>query len=212
MTPTIEAQLRKKLERLSQLRPGVFGSDAHNFELHPPLSEARVAQFERHAKIALPSDYRWFITTIGDGGAGPFYGVFRLGEMDDDFASRRWQEGDAVVGSLAAPFLLSDEWNDLTGKPEDSRSEDDPDAYEAQLDAFEERYFHPVDGAIPICHRGCALRVWLVVSGPETGNLWDDNRADYEGFAPIAASNAPRTSFLTWYHGWMDTSLERTNV
>ena len=42
-----------------------------------------------------------------------------------------------------------------------------------------------VNGAIPICHLGCCLRQWLVVTGPEAGNVWDDVRADYAGFKPV---------------------------
>jgi hypothetical protein len=35
------------------------------------------------------------------------------------------------------------------------------------------------------CHRGGALRLWLVVSGGEAGNVWCDDRADYMGITPI---------------------------
>ena len=46
------------------------------------------------------------------------------------------------------------------------------------------RYWVPVDGAIPVCHEGCAVRDWLVVSGPEAGRVWHDATADMKGWSP----------------------------
>ena len=43
----------------------------------------------------------------------------------------------------------------------------DEHEYERQYDEFEKRYWDSsrVNGAIPICEIGCALRIWLVVTG-----------------------------------------------
>lgn len=37
-----------------------------------------MAAFERLCGISLPADYRAFITSLGDGGAGPGYGLLPL--------------------------------------------------------------------------------------------------------------------------------------
>ena len=47
-------------------------------QLNNPVSEPDVASFEQKHGISLPPDYREFITRVGNGGAGPFYGVFAL--------------------------------------------------------------------------------------------------------------------------------------
>ena len=51
----------------------------------------------------------------------------------------------------------------------------------------EAQYWNPaiMDGAIPICHKGCALRQWLVIHGDQRGFVWDDNRVDNTGIAPF---------------------------
>jgi len=166
-----------------------------------------VAGFERGHAVRLPESYRWFVTAIGDGGAGPGYGVLKLGEMDDDFGYASWREGDGFVGKLERPFPFTERWNDLSGRPSEELLERDERAYEAQLDQFEKGYFAPIDGAIPICHFGCAIRVWLVVSGSEYGHLWRDDRASDGGWEPISLPDKPRLTFLDWYCRWVEYAL-----
>lgn len=60
----------------------VFGSKKHQYRLGPVLSESDVSDFERRHGVALPDDYRQFLTEVGNGGAGPMYGIFPL-KADD---------------------------------------------------------------------------------------------------------------------------------
>jgi len=39
--------------------------------------------------------------------------------MDDGFDLKQWHENDGFVGVLSQPFLLTSDWNDLTGRPAD---------------------------------------------------------------------------------------------
>jgi hypothetical protein len=202
-------ELLQQIALLLERQPEVFGASVHQFVLDEPLSVSEIEVFERRHCILLPEDYRWFITNAGNGGAGPYYGVFPLGAMDDGNEISSWEEGHAIVGSLAEPFPHDAAWNDLSLEPADDLAESDEAAYEAQLESFEEAYFSPrvTQGAIPICHLGCAHRVWLVISGAERGHLWLDKRADREGLEPIAGAQNKRTSFLEWYQNWVDSSL-----
>ena len=47
------------------------------------------------------------------------------------------------------------------------------EAWDRELEAH---YWDPaiMNGAIPICHKGCALRQWLVIHGEQRGFVWDD--------------------------------------
>lgn len=111
------SSVRNALKRLRDANATAFGSDDHGFLLNPTLAESDVVTFEHRHNIQLPIDYRHFLTSIGDGGAGPYYGVFRLGKMDSGFGFKSWQEDDGFIGILSQPFPLNNEWNDLTSRP-----------------------------------------------------------------------------------------------
>ncbi len=202
-------RIRSDLDLLRKARGKikVFGAEAHGFQMNAPLPEATVHQFEQQNGIALPSDYREFLIRIGNGGAGPYYGVFKLGEMDKGWEQASWKECSDFVGCLSKPFPHTQEWNDLNGRPD--CDEGDEAEYEKQLAAFEQRYFNSeiVNGAIPICHTGCAIRHWLVVTGVEAGNMWCDGRANDSGLYPLQQEGIPRFTFYAWYRRWLDEAL-----
>jgi len=183
----------------------VFDAESHRFLVNLPLSEAAVEAFEREHRVSLPSDYRRFLTEIGNGGAGPFYGVFPLGVMDDNFGLRTWSENDGTVGVLSEPFPYEKEWNDLSGQPNDALLETDEAEYNRRLELFSDSYWcsSHVNGAIPICHEGCALRVWLVLNGSQAGCLWRDLRSEFAGLKPIQTADGSPATFASWYGEWL---------
>ena len=85
------------------------------------------------------------------------------------------------------------------------------DEYERVFDAFEARYWSVslMNGAFPICHIGCALRLWLVVTGKETGNIWFDSRADFKGVSPLLLRSGARATFTSWYSEWLEEELAK---
>jgi len=194
-------QVRTSMKRLSGSQIVFFGADQHHFAINPPLPDVEVVAFEQIHRISLPADYRHFITHIGNGGAGPSYGIFPLGQMDENYNLKYWFERDGFLGVLSDPFPLIVSWNNLSGKPSDQLIDTDPDEYDRQFAAFEEIYWNTVriNGAFPICHIGCGIRIWLVVSGDEAGHLWRDGRADYAGLSPLTLKDKSLATFSSWY-------------
>ncbi|HEX4512843.1 MAG TPA: SMI1/KNR4 family protein, partial [Polyangiaceae bacterium] len=131
---------------------------------------------EEQVGVRLPDDYRVFLLEVGAGGAGPGYGIFLLARAD----GWGWDgDGATLTGDLATPFPHANEWN-VTFEEWDEEAEAE-DAYWARRDVWnDDVYWHPkqTTGAICICHEGCALRDWLVVTGPQRGMMWSDQRAD----------------------------------
>jgi len=203
-------QIQNSLRRLSDAPITLFGADSHHIILNPPLTEDEILTFQQFHQITLPEDYRHFLSRIGNGGAGPYYGVFPLGKMDLGTKLDSWREGDGFVGMLSKPFPLRDAWNDLSGRPSAELIDANLEEYELHLAAFEKFYWDParVNGAFPICTLGCALRISLVVSGEQAGHLWLDRRADDNGLSPIILKNNRRATFSAWYQEWLDDALQ----
>jgi hypothetical protein len=81
----------------------VFGASTHRYKLHSALSERELAAFEQKHDINLPPDYRDFLRHGGDGGAGPAYGLFRLGDWAQD-------AGPVTNTYLCTPFPHNEAW------------------------------------------------------------------------------------------------------
>ena len=112
-----------------------------------------------------------------------------------------------MVSDLQTPFPHPIAWNPAFRERAEDEDEHD---YWAERDAWDAAtYFKPqqTDGAICICHEGCAIRDWLVVTGRERGNMWRDDRASDNGLSPHE-SMGQRVTFGTWYLNWL-ASAER---
>ena len=210
--PTV-LRLLDELDR-GDPRREVFGSGSHDYKLNPPLPASVIEAFEGRHGVSLPEDYRRFITEIGDGGAGPCYGVLPFGKDDDD---RDW-EGGGLVGDPSRPFPHTTSWNlpesFWDGEPDPppgTPPEEEDRLMEAWDRELEAHYWDPaiMDGAIPICHLGCALRQWLVIHGPQRGFVWNDDRADNGGISPLLGDSGEPVTFSRWYMTWLEDSLRR---
>ena len=195
---TIFDVIRVRLQLLQSILPKtvdriIEGQQQH---LNPALTEDQLQRFETEHRIALPQDYRAFLLHIGNGGTGPGYGLEMLGHA----YGVAWEENPGLVGDLAKPFPYLDAWN------EESIDGTRPIAeqYQQQDEYWSSKH---VNGAIPICHHGCNLRECLIVTGPERGNMWFDDRADWQGLYPDKKSDRERITFLDWYTAWLEQSI-----
>ena len=77
------SEVQKILDAARQLDPGyaLFGAKKHQYRLRPPLAPALIHKIETRHGLELPEDYVYFLTEIGDGGAGPDYGIDSFAEQ-----------------------------------------------------------------------------------------------------------------------------------
>jgi hypothetical protein len=203
-------RITKSVTTLRESQSTIFGASSHRFLLNDKLTETEVEAFERLHKVRLPSDYRNFLKLIGNGGAGPFYGVFRLGTMDDPgFSPGNWRD---EVGILSEPFPYETEPSDPIGKPTDEIFVVGPEGYRRMVRDLGDWknyddcawYWAPLNGAIPICHVGCGYLFWLVLTGSQAGRMWHDGRAAALGLEPVLRGNGSAVTFATWYEEWLN--------
>jgi hypothetical protein len=152
-----------KIERLRSLLQSssskirAFGADVHRWQFHPPISIARVLEFENRVGVTLPSAYRDFLVQISSGGAGPAYGLIFF-----DGVSQH-------ASALDVPFPWVKAHNPYDGGPDPS-----DEIHDAQA-----------NGTIAICDEGCGYLHRLVVNGDARGSMWIDSRVSDGGFIPL---------------------------
>jgi len=206
------ANIKDKLEQLRKLdkKYVIFGSPKHRYQLNPKISKQQIENFEIKYGIELPDGYAKFLMHLGNGGAGPFYGVETLeGSLFDDLD---YKDPDTIL-NLSKPFPHSTAWNlnfDSVFDVNENEAE-----YYLELEKFEEVYFATslMDGSLAVCNLGCGINVHLIVNGNEYGNMWTDNRSGDYGIHPFdELGNKERIGFLDWYELWLDNSLEKINT
>lgn len=200
------SDIRSRLDRLASHAPAgqVFGANGHGFRLFGVLGGDQLARFERERRFVVPPEYAIFLTEVGDGGAGPGYGLFPLG-MCDGVGGELQPWSLELVGDLSRDFPHDTAWN-LPAAELQPELEVTDDQLEAWIRQHDRAYFAPslMDGAIPIAHMGCAIQLYLVVAGPLAGQVWTDDRASDGGIYPCEP-----VTFGEWYLQWLD-ACERT--
>ena len=205
-------------ERVLRLKPRaeIFGSASHQFRLLDRLSEKEVNDAEAQFGVRFPEEYRSFLLEVSAGGAGPFYGIFSLERQGEVWGFVG--DGADMSKGLEQDWRFEKAWN-LDGHPiwdeePDEETFDDIELFDEAWDDYQER-FRAIywdnkwtQGAIVICHEGCALRDWLVVSGKERGNIWRDLSADELGLYPLPEENfnkdtSKRLGFADFYLNWL---------
>jgi hypothetical protein len=175
------------------------GEREHRFRLLPPLTEPEVWAYEERNGIRLPEDYRLFITRLGNGGAGPYYGVQPLDPAvrDPQIAQPYLFGPDDLCASYGLVDLGPLAWR-----------------HELMRNDHQDGYWEQTAGAVWLCRQEQARWAYheygepwtlLVVSGAGHGRLVTIER-DEGRFAPIYH---PAPDFLGWYEEWLDTRATR---
>lgn len=79
------------------------------------------------------------------------------------------------------------------------------DACRAWLNEYEALFEWSTSGAVNLSHEECGYCYWLIVSGPERGRIWHDERPGDGSFYPLGTPDAP-VGFRAWYLGWVAKS------
>ena len=115
--PSWAKRILKLLEQAKAKDPDFerFGAYSHQYRLAAPASEEQILKFEEQQGIRLPEEYRDFLLHVGNGGAGPYYGLDGIRDLGDDLHDShgariyRVQEEPVIY-----PKMSDEEWNRMT--------------------------------------------------------------------------------------------------
>lgn len=181
----------------------LFGAEKHRYALNPPIDGAIVQNAEERYNFSLPSDYFEFITKVGDGGAGPDYGIDRFADF---IAESNKMNGYAEVyrKSLALPFevrsMLPEEVEEYAFSRESYEKE--PENYFVyERDHGDDEW--ETSGFYVLGTHGCQWDFGLITSGDRRGQVFD---TDNEGACYFIAG-----SFEEFYGQWLERLADTEN-
>lgn len=195
-------EIMKILEAAKEIDPGYekFGASAHQYRLNPPIERSFVRNIEERYGFTLPEDYFRFITEVGDGGAGPDYGIMPFADfLTAGNSLRAEQLKEAYRHSLARAFLLqpmaAEEVENFAIVTREGY-EKNPDAFfvcEGSIDNDElsESYGFYVLGT-----HGCQWDFGLIITGDRRGQVFDTDNEGAYGFVS--------ESFDSFYQNWLE--------
>ncbi|OWR31457.1 hypothetical protein CDO73_06940 [Saccharibacillus sp. O23] len=158
-----------------------FGAARHGYRMNETLDATQIASFEAAAGVTLPEEFSEFLQVVGNGGAGPYYGVtpLKLGERADRLRA----------DCLLSPDMSQARWNELTAFLEEtalSRAEK------------EQRLNELYGGLLEIGAMGWTFEMRLVLTGRHRGRIVYIDRTHQIPYFTYEAN------FLEWYERWLD--------
>ena len=200
----MKEQLHRIQQKLAQAKAAdkdlqVFGADAHQYHLNPPVSEAEVLAFEKKYGVQLPECYRAFMLTIGDAKAkksdfiaGPYFGLYAFGTSVDSLLYEKIETYLKAPCNLS-PDMTQEEWETLSDpllSSEEEEEEDDDKYFAERAKVF--------GGLLPLGSQGCTYEHALVLNGKYAGRVVN---VDLDLAQPKFAFEA---NFLDWYERYLD--------
>lgn len=160
----------------------VFGSEKHNYQLNPVIPLSEVQAYEQKHNIKLPSEYVFFVTQVGNGGAGPYYGIYGI-HVDKHYLA-------SYAGTpLLSSKLTKDMWAEKLAPM------DDDDCPDEVFDQIEEEILR---GTTSIGTQGCFYETLAIAEGDEENRIfyincdWDSEAMPFD----------TKMSFLEWYENF----------
>jgi len=182
-------RIKQKLEKAAgkDRTFAVFGASSHQYKVNEKLTAKELANWQATHQATLPESYTQFLQKIGNGGAGPYYGIYSLEKATS------YTETIALAGTcILRPEMTKEEWNHLT-EPLNS----DEDISDLEYDAARDKV---LGGMLCIGTQGCEYDMYLVLEGDHRGKIV--YTADFHPNHPFFF--VYEDSFLDWYERWLD--------
>lgn len=204
--PRIEVVLRQA--RRWDMDFPLFGSHSHAHLFRPPLPEEDAAAWEELMEVRLPEDYRRYLTCLGNGGAGPAYGLapfrcplrdyFREPAVFSDDQAERFNE---LARRWYVYFQENEDqlYDDYCAETPEERRMGFRDWDEARYRFIENTVAHFLfkSGQLFIANQGCSQDIYLLLSGTHRG-FCHGNSQEYDYSYPFWYQSADHRDAITW--------------
>ena len=203
-------KIKAVLEEASQwdMDYPLFGSHSHAHLFRPPLPIEELEAWEELMELHLPEDYRTYLTCLGNGGAGPAYGIAAFCCPLHDYLRKPAVFNDDQAERFGE---LSRRWYEYSHEDEDQLYA----AYCEQTSAERRMSYHDWDearyhfientvmrflfenGQLHIANQGCSHDIYLLLSGSHRGYC-HGNSDEYDYSYPFWYQPADHRGAITW--------------
>jgi len=179
----------------------IFGVSRHHYKLNCPVNKEFVHKVEEKYQFILPKDYAQFITEVGDGGAGPEYGIYPFGKIltkgKTPRIQKRYEEYRYSLGRefLPQPLLLKEYELELL----EINFEFDKQCYKQNPQIYfiyeNDTDLCDTDGFLELGTNG----IWwfgLITCGKRYGQIFETDRGGIYRFVAY--------SFTEFYQNWLN--------
>lgn len=182
-------RIKNKLEKAKRKDKAfsVFGASSHKYRVYEKLTAKELMDWQSKNQVTLPEPYTQFLTKVGNGGAGPYYGIYSIKKATS------YTDGNALATRCVLhPKMTKEEWNYLT-----EPLINDEDISDPEYDAARGKV---LGGMLCIGTQGCEYDMYLVLEGKHRGKIvyTSDFYPDHPFFFVY------EDNFLDWYERWLD--------
>ncbi len=171
----------------------VFGAKSHQYKLNPVIAMKDVHDYECKYNIQLPEEYVFFLTQVGNGGAGPYYGLFPLEQTIKHIPKLDCLSNEPLINT----HLTKEEWNLMIHK---SQKADD--------NKSDKIIWKICSGFIVLGTQGCTYDHILLLSGPDQGKVFNIDWNLEPDYPPCFTGMA----FLEWYENFFIEIISKHDV
>lgn len=186
-----------------------FGSDIHRYELNPVIPLSKVRDFENRHNISLPQTYVNFLTNVGNGGAGPDYGLYSLEEVEYynyyNHTKHHSTTADNIIGEsdfYTVPYSIDFSEPIVNSELTKEKWEE----WCKKLDRKDKKKYDLIrpeiyNGLLEIADSGCSYCIMLICSGDLYGQT---AKFDHDFHMPFIMN----TTFENWITGHFKKVIE----
>ena len=188
--------IKQKIDRASRF---LERYSSKRISFNAPIELAKIIEIENYYEIELPAEYRAFITTIGNGGSGPNFGLLSLEDsLVYRYAAREKEQLNQDF--LKIPFTHTSAYNPSEDRYilELGAKCDRGEILKSECDAV---FDYLTAGTLTISIEGCGYHSRLVITGATRGQVWFDADVGDGGYIHL------NLSFFDWYEKWLDNSF-----
>lgn len=197
LTDEYAQYLRELIEEAGRVDAGreVFGAGKHQYRINPVVNMAEVRRAEEERHVKFPEEYVFYLTRVGNGGAGPYYGLYPFEKV---LAEDRNPYLGQIFEQTITTQLTEEQWREHMRKLDELG-----ESFETDTD-YEKYKSILFSNMMPIGTQGCTLDNMLMLSGGDTDRImyidWDME----EDGPPFNTG----MTFLEWMEGYFEDIID----